>query len=128
MNKAGKQIALLLLIVVLAIAIFKMNDYTKPKIESLQYSDFIKKVNEQKVKAVAIINGKKISGTYMKGDKAYFFETVIPYDDPGLIKTLIDNKIEVKGEEADDNVFLKGFLNFLPWLFFFGLIWFFMIR
>lgn len=128
MNKAGKQIALLLLIVALAIAIFKMNDYSRPKIEPLQYSDFIKKIGEQKVKAVSIVNGKVIRGTYLKGDKPYFFETVIPYDDPGLIKTLIDNKIEVKGEEMEDNLFLKGVLNFLPWLFFFGLIWFFMIR
>jgi len=128
MNKAGKQIALLLLIIVLAIAIFKMNDYTRPKVEQLQYSDFIKKVSEQKVKAISIVNGKKITGTYLKADKPYFFETVIPYDDPDLMKTLIDNKIEVKGEEAEDNIFLKGLLNFLPWLFFFGLIWFFMIR
>jgi hypothetical protein len=46
MNKTGKQIALILLIVVLAIAIFKMNDITKPKVEPLQYSDFmIKKLN-----------------------------------------------------------------------------------
>lgn len=128
MNKAGKQIALLLLIVMLAIAIFKMNDYTKPKVESLQYSDFVKKVSEQKIKAVSIVNGKKIAGTYIKGDKPYFFETVIPYDDPELIKTLMANKVEVKGEDNEENVFLKGVLNFLPWLFFFGLIWFFMIR
>ncbi|HSV98250.1 MAG TPA: ATP-dependent zinc metalloprotease FtsH [Spirochaetota bacterium] len=128
MNRTGKQIALLLLIVVLAIAIFKMNDTTKPKVESLQYSDFLRKVSEQKVKAVSIINGKKISGTYTKGDKAFIFETIIPYDDPDLVKNLIASKVEVKGEEADDNLFLKGILNFLPWLFFFGLIWFFMIR
>ncbi len=128
MNRVGKQIALLLLIVVLAVAIFKMNDYSKPKIESLQYSDFIKKVQEQKVKAVSVVNGKKITGTYFKGEKAVYFETVIPYEDPALIQTLLNSRIEVKGEETEDNIFLKGLLNFLPWLFFFGLIWFFMIR
>ena len=128
MNKTGKQIALLLLIVVLAIAIFKMNDTTKPRVETLQYSDFLRKVSEQKVKAVSIINGKKISGTYTKGDKSFHFETVIPYDDPDLMKNLLASKVGIKGEEADDNLFLKGLLNFLPWLFFFGLIWFFMIR
>ncbi len=128
MNKAGKQIALLLLIVVLAVAIFKMNDYNKPKIEPLQYSDFVKKVAEQKVKAVSIVNGKKIVGTYLKADKPITFETVIPYDDPALVKMLIDAKVEVKGEEADDNKWLNGLLGFLPWLLFFGLIWFFMIR
>ncbi|HNU90412.1 MAG TPA: ATP-dependent zinc metalloprotease FtsH [Spirochaetota bacterium] len=128
MNKTGKQIALLLLIVVLAIAIFKMNDTTKPRVEALQYSDFLRKVSEQKVKAVSIVNGKKISGVYTKGDKSFHFETIIPYDDPELMKNLLASKVEVKGEEADDNLFLKGLLNFLPWLFFFGLIWFFMIR
>jgi cell division protease FtsH len=128
MNKTGKQIALILLILVLGIAIFKMNDITKPKIEPLQYSDFIKKVYDKKVKAVKIVNGKKIVGTYIKGDTAHHFETLIPYDDPDLMKILISNKIEVKGEEVEENVLFKGILNFLPWLIFFGLIWFLMIR
>jgi len=128
MNKAGKQIALILLIIVLAIAIFRMNDFNKPKIEQLQYSDFIKKVYDDKVNSVTIVDGKKIKGTYTKGDKVYFFESIIPYDDPDLMSMLIKNKVEIKGEEADENFFLKGIVNFLPWLIFFGLIWFLMIR
>jgi cell division protease FtsH len=128
MNKTGKQIAVILLIVVLAIAIFKMNDITKPKVEPLQYSDFIKMIYDKKIKSVKIVNGKKIVGTYLKGDKAFYFETLIPYEDPDLMKMLISNKIEVKGEEVEDNVLFKGILNFLPWLIFFGLIWFLMIR
>lgn len=128
MNKTGKQIALILLIVVLAIAIFKMNDITKPKIEPLQYSDFIKKIYDKKIKSVKIVNGKKIVGTFMKGTEPILFETLIPYEDPDLMKVLISNKIEVKGEEVEDNVLFKGILNFLPWLIFFGLIWFLMIR
>ncbi|MEW6526334.1 MAG: ATP-dependent zinc metalloprotease FtsH [Spirochaetota bacterium] len=128
MNKAAKQVALLLLIALLAIAIFRMNDINTQKVEQLQYSDFIKKVYENKVKSVTIVNGKKIEGTFTKGDKVYLFETVIPYQDPDLIKTLINNRVEIKGEEVDDNLFWKGVLNFLPWLLFFGFIWFFMIR
>lgn len=128
MNKAAKQVALLLLIALLAIAIFRMNDMNTQKVEQLQYSDFIKKVYENKVKSVTIVNGKKIEGTFTKGDKIYLFETVIPYQDPDLIKTLINNRVEIKGEEVDDNLFWKGVLNFLPWLLFFGFIWFFMIR
>ncbi len=128
MNKVAKQVALLLLIALLAIAIFRMNDMNTQKVEQLQYSDFIKKVYENKVKSVTIVNGKKIEGTFTKGDKVYLFETVIPYQDPDLIKTLINNRVEIKGEEADDNLFWKGVLNFLPWLLFFGFIWFFMIR
>jgi cell division protease FtsH len=128
MGKAGKQIALLLLIIVLAIAFFKVSDYRAPQVEVLQYSDFMKHIGENKVKTAVIIDGKKIAGIYMKGDQASQYETMIPYDDPDLMKTLIANRIEVRGEEADDNFFVKGLLQFLPWLFFFGIIWFFMIR
>jgi hypothetical protein len=62
MSKAGKQIALLMLIVVLAIAFFKLSDYRAPQVEVLQYSDFIKSVSESKIKTSVIIDGKKIAG------------------------------------------------------------------
>ncbi len=128
MSKAGKQIALLMLIGVLAIAFFKLSDYRAPQVEALQYSEFMKNVNESKIKTSVIIDGKKIAGLYMKSDRPTQYETVIPYNDPELMKTLIARGVEVKGEESDDNFFVKGLLQFLPWLFFFGIIWFFMIR
>ncbi|MBN2041833.1 MAG: ATP-dependent zinc metalloprotease FtsH [Spirochaetes bacterium] len=128
MNKTGKNIALVLLIVMLVIAIYKMNDINKKDVESLQYSDFIKKVHDSKVRGVTIRGGAKIEGQYVKGDKVFHFETVIPYSDPELIKTLIANNVEIEGQEADDNAFMKGLLSFLPWLIFLGLIWFIMMR
>ena len=128
MNKNGKNIALVLLIAVLILAIYKMNDVNKQDVESLQYSDFIKKVYDKKIKGVSIVGGTKIKGQYVKGDKIFVFETIIPYNDPALVKTLIDNNIEIMGEEADDNFLVKGILNFLPWLIFLGLIWFLMMR
>ncbi|MFH0975978.1 MAG: ATP-dependent zinc metalloprotease FtsH [Spirochaetota bacterium] len=128
MNKNVKNIALALLIVILIMAIYKMNDVNKQKVESLQYSDFIKKVYDKKIKGVSIVGGTKIKGQYVKGDKVFVFETVIPYNDPELIKTLIANNIEIEGEEADENFFVKGLLSFVPWLIFLGLIWFLMMR
>ncbi len=128
MNKTGKHIALALLVVMLIIAIYKMNDINKQNVESLQYSDFIKKVYDKKVKSVTISGGTKIKGQYTKGDKVFMFETVIPYSDPDLVKTLISNNVEIAGEEADDNIFMKGLFSFLPWLFFLGIIWFLMMR
>ncbi len=128
MNKNGKNIALVLLIAVLIMAIYKMNDMNKPKVESLQYSDFIKKVYDKKIKGVSIIGGTKIKGQYVKGENVFVFETVIPYNDPDLVKTLISNNVEIQGEEGDENFILKGLLSFLPWLIFLGLIWFLMMR
>ena len=128
MNKNGKNIALVLLVAVLIMAIYKMNDVNKPKVESLQYSDFIKKVYDKKIKGISIIGGTKIKGQYTKGNEVLVFETVIPYNDPDLIKVLIANNVEMKGEETDENFLVKGLLSFLPWLIFLGLIWFLMMR
>jgi cell division protease FtsH len=128
MNKGGKQIALILMIALLVIAIYKMDNFNKPSIDQLQYSDLIKKIYDKKIKSVSIIGGKKIAGEYIKGDKAYLFETVIPYEDPALMKVLLENNIEIEGKEEDDNTFLKGLLSFIPWLIFLGLIWFLMMR
>ncbi len=128
MGKAGKQIALLLLIVVLGVAFFRLSDYSRPSVDKIQYSEFMRLVRENRVKTSVIIDGKKISGIVMKGEKAVQYETLIPYTDPELIKVLMSNRVEVRGEESDENFFLKGLFQFLPWLFFFGLIWFLMIR
>ena len=128
MGKSGKQIALLLLIVVLGVAFFRLSDYSKPRVDKIGYSDFIRQVRENRVKTSVIIDGKKISGAVMKGEKLVQYETLIPYADPDLVKTLMSNRVEIRGEESDENFFLKGLFQFLPWLFFFGLIWFLMIR
>jgi cell division protease FtsH len=142
MNKTAKQIALLLLIGLIIIAIFQLNQTDKDK-KVLSYSDFMQKVASKEISRVTIENNKKISGYYRASKieeikkpefKAFAkkenpdFETVIPYEDPELIKTLIANDVKVEGREDDDNIFLKGVLNFLPWLLFFGFIWFIMIR
>jgi cell division protease FtsH len=128
MGKAGKQIALLLLIVVLGVAFFRLSEISKPRAERLQYSEFVRMVRENRVRTSVVIDSKKITGIYLKNDKAAQYETNIPYEDPELIRMLISYRVEVRGEESDDNFFLKGLFQFLPWLFFFGLIWFLMIR
>ncbi len=142
MNKTAKQIALLLLIGLILIAIFQLNQTDKDK-KVLSYSEFMVKVANKDISRVTIENNKKIIGYYRvsKIDEAKKpepkgivkrenpdFETIIPYEDPELVKTLIANEVKVEGKEDDDNIFLKGVLNFLPWLLFFGFIWFIMIR
>jgi cell division protease FtsH len=102
----------------------------------------MQKVESKDISRVVIEN-KKIYGVYkgslhtesknpentVFGKKEHFdFETVIPYEDPDLIKTLISNGVKVEGKDEEDNVLLKHLLNFLPWLLIFGFIWFVMIR
>ncbi len=142
MNKTAKQIALLLLIGLIIIAIFQLNQTGSDK-KTLSYSEFLQKVSAKEISRVTIENNKKILGYYSiskleeikKPDVKGFakkegpdFETIIPYEDPELIKTLISSGIKVDGKDDDDNKLLNGVLSFLPWLLFFGFIWFIMIR
>ena len=142
MNKTTKQIALLMLIALIIIAIFQLNQPEREK-KTISYSEFLLKVSNKEIARVTIENNKKIFGFY-KGSKLQElkkdepkpiirkdrpdFETYIPYEDPELVKTLITNDVKVEGREEEENVFLKGILQFLPWLLFFGFIWFIMIR
>lgn len=135
MNKTTKQIALFLLIAVIIMAIFRLSETGNNKV-NLDYSVFIEKIKNNEVLKVRIDNGKKIAGKYRSSDQktkkfnddGYDFTTQIPYDDPSLIKTLVDAKVNVEGSDEDDKMFLKGLLNFLPWLLFFAFIWFLMFR
>jgi len=135
MNKVTKQIAFFLLIGLIVMAIFKLSETGTEKV-NLDYSVFLDKAKNNEIAKVRIDNGKKIVGKYKTSDNknvkfngdGYDFTTQIPYDDPALIKTLIDSKVVIEGSDEDDKMLLKGILNFLPWLLFFAFIWFMMFR
>ncbi|HPF04463.1 MAG TPA: ATP-dependent zinc metalloprotease FtsH [Spirochaetota bacterium] len=136
MNKVTKQIAFFLLVGLIIMAIFRMSDSGNNKV-TLDYSVFIEKAKNGEISKVRIDNNKKISGKYknsegkssaVSGGDGFDFITMIPYDDPELIKSLMENKVAVEGSDEDDKLFLKGLLNFLPWLLFFVFIWFLMFR
>lgn len=142
MNKTFKQIAMFMLIGLVILAIFQMNQSGEDPL-FIDYSAFMTKVKSGEIYSVAIENNKKVAGRFNKSEikeekkspglKAarepeYDFFTIIPYDDPELIKVLIDSGIRVEGKDSDDNMILKGILGFLPWLLFFGFIWFIMFR
>ncbi len=142
MNKTVKQFALFILIGLLVLAIFQVNQ-SDGKSKYINYSDFIKKAKNQEVAKVTIENERKIIGYYKDGvlktkpkstrgfgkkEERYDFETTIPYNDQQLMNILLTNNIVVEGRDDDEGFWLKGILSFLPWLLFFGIIWFIMIR
>lgn len=135
MNKVTKQIAFFLLVGLIIMAIFRMSDSGSSKV-TLDYSVFIEKARNGEIAKVRIDNNKKILGKYKNSEgkantptgDGYDFITLIPYDDPELIKNLIENKVAIEGTDEDDKLFLKTLFNFLPWLLFFVFIWFLMFR
>ena len=142
MNKTVRQIALFLLIGLIILAIFQMNQSDGDNL-FITYSEFMTRVENRDILRVTIENEKKITGVYRKEkqpaadrDKGgafnppppYDFWTNIPYQDPDLVKTLMAKDVQVEGKDDEGNMLLNGIISFLPWLIFFGLIWFLMIR
>lgn len=135
MNKTAKQIAFFLLIALIIMTMFKLNDQGAGRV-NLDYTVFIEKIKNGEVAKVKIEN-RKIYGRYKSaegkpiqsfGGDNFDFVSVIPYEDPELLKVLIANNVLVEGVDEDDKFFLKGLLSFLPWLIFFIIIWFLMFR
>lgn len=141
MNKSVKQVALFILIGLLVLAIFKVQQSDDNK--SINYSDFVKKAKNNEIAKVIIENERKIFGYYKAGvvkkkvvqkkgfgaPKATFdFETTIPYNDRALMGILLGNNIVIEGQDDEDGMWLKSILGILPWLLVFGIIWFIMIR
>ncbi len=142
MNKTIKQIALFLLIGLIILAITQVSQKGVDT-RIINYSDFMNKVKDKKIFKVVIEDNKKIYGLYRDGSSQITekapqgkkitpenidFWTIIPYEDSTLISTLLKSEIMVEGKDNEENFLLKGLISFLPWLLFFGFIWFIMIR
>jgi len=134
MNNRLKQIAFFLFLCLIVLAIFKIPNWGTDKI-NIDYNVFLTKVKNNEIANVRIGNEKIIYGKYKSSDNKnnrykpeYDFITHIPYNDPELIKTLLDSNVSVEGFDEDENILLKGFISFLPFLLLFGFIWFLMFR
>ncbi|WP_437881616.1 ATP-dependent zinc metalloprotease FtsH [Pseudomonas sp. LRF_L74] len=90
---------LILWLIIAAVLVTVMNNFSSPsEAGKLNYSEFVQQVQEGKVKQVTvdsyIISGKNVDGSS--------FETVRPdIEDRGLIKDLIDNKVEIIGKQPE---------------------------
>ncbi|MFW5808023.1 MAG: ATP-dependent zinc metalloprotease FtsH [Spirochaetota bacterium] len=128
MNKTMKQIALLLIILLLGYLIFSGEFTPREPREELLYSTFIQKLENDTIRSVKILQNNTIEGKYIKNDNIIEFKTIIPYQDPYIVSRLLDREVELEGESPDENMFIKSLLSFLPWLLFIGFFWFIMMR
>jgi len=121
---------LALIAIIGLIALFLMFMFNKPKesYQEIEYSHFINLVNEGKVQKLRIVDND-IFG-YIAGDDTPLisFHTIIPYSDPNLIPTLLQNEIEFKGDKKKNYPFLNALLGIVPWILILGIFWFIMLR
>lgn len=120
MKNQRKNLALIFLIILMFLFVFYLISQTKkPGVDELPYSSFLKKVRAGRVLEV-YISDIHINGVY-KNKK--YFHTIIPYNDTKLIRTLINNRVKVYGEEKKEKGFLGGFLPIILMVAFIIFIW-----
>jgi len=132
-NKGYKNIALVLLILILSILFWQMAQQ-RPNIKNIPYSEFLRLVEEKHIPTSLdeplIIQPNLINGYYHneKNEKIKF-QTYIAHEDPKLLEFLRNNKLQYfKGQPQEESFFWRTLLTFLPWIFILGIIWFMMMR
>lgn len=120
MNNFGRNLALWVIIIVLALLLFLAfqpsgNQHAS---QQLAYSDFVTDVDQGKVRSVVVQN-QNITGTLKDGTS---FETYAPVD-PGLVPRMTGKGIEVvaKPLDADGSPILRAVTSWLPMIFLLGI-------
>ena len=93
--------------------------------EKLSYSQFLKEVDQGMVNSVTIEDNKIIKGM-TKNNKR--FVTYMPMQDNALLGELLKSKVDVSGQEKQQESFLMHFfINWFPMLLLIG-VWIFFMR
>ena len=120
MNQFFKNIALWLIIVLVAMVLYKMANPERGP-EAISYSDFLNKVEGGSIQEV-FIKGDNLSGITTEKKE---FKTVAP-DDKELISLLRTHKVKISAKSKEDAPWLGILFNVLPVLFLVGVMVFLM--
>ncbi|KTC91701.1 ATP-dependent zinc metalloprotease FtsH [Fluoribacter dumoffii] len=120
-----KNLFLWLIIAIVLVSVFSNFGPRNSVAEKLSYSQFLKEVDQGMVNSVTIEDDKIIKGT-KKDNKR--FVTYMPMQDNALLGELLKSKVEVSGQEKQQESFLLHlFINWFPMLLLIG-VWVFFMR
>ncbi|MRR05740.1 MAG: ATP-dependent metallopeptidase FtsH/Yme1/Tma family protein [Deltaproteobacteria bacterium] len=123
MNQFHKNLALWLVILLMMILVFNLFNKTQTSQEKTTYTEFIAALDAGKVTTVTL-RGNEIIGKYAGGKE---FKTYKP-EDPSLTQKLLDKKIPVTAEPAEDKVpWFSMLLSWFPLILLVG-VWIFFMR
>ncbi len=124
MNTFYKNLSMWLVIALTMILLFNLFNKPQGSSTSLNYSDFIGKIESKDINRVSI-SGDTISGTTSEGKP---FRTVYPMNDNELIPMLRNSGVEINVKEAQKESFLMTiFVSWFPMLLLIG-VWIFFMR
>lgn len=120
-----KNLFLWLIIAVVLVSVFSNFGPRNTVSEKVSYSEFLKEVDQGLVNSVTIEDNKIIKGIN-KNNK--HFVTYIPMQDDALLGELLKGKVEVSGQEKQQESFLLHlFINWFPMFLLIG-VWVFFMR
>lgn len=125
LNDMVKNLFLWMIIAIVLVSVFSNFGPQNTSVEKKSYTEFLKSVDQQSVNTVSIENNRIIRWKTKNNDH---FITYLPMPDDALLGELIKNKVDVTGQEKQQESFLLHiFINWFPMLLFIG-IWFFVMR
>ena len=123
MNKFVKNVALYVLLIVIAVSLFNSFVQTPENKSRITYSDFMQQVTEDKVQSVVLTNNS-VQGVLKDGTK---FESYIPDNDTAVLPALNQHKVTVTAQPPEQPSWWMSLLSsILPILILIG-VWFWMM-
>jgi cell division protease FtsH len=105
-----KNIALILLFVVISVLVFNLFNPISPSAIQLPFSDFLDKVEKGEVNDVTI-KGLDVKGTYATGKP---FTTTLPHEYPDLVKELRTKKVKINVEPVKESAWYNFLVVWAP--------------
>jgi len=124
LNDLAKNLMLWVVIAIVLMTVFNNFGPKTSGSQSINYSEFIKEVQQGQVQAV-VIEEHTVKGTRTDGSS---FTTMTPPEDPKMVDDLLSNKVEVKVREPTEHgILMTIFINWFPMLLLIG-VWIFFMR
>ncbi|HEX5388063.1 MAG TPA: ATP-dependent zinc metalloprotease FtsH [Gemmatimonadales bacterium] len=128
----SKNLALWLLVGLLALALFQMMSRQRSPTQEFSYTEFIKQLDAGNVKQVEIFDGKRVEGDFnapvaQDGRQAKSFQVLLPIaNSEELIQKLDSAGVDIVAREPKGGI-TAILIAALPWIVILGL-WFFLLR
>jgi len=123
LNKFFRNVSFYLLIIIIAISIIDYYSSRTTNKQDISYTQFLNQIEEQKVQGVTVVDNN-IRGKLTDGTE---FTTITP-NDPTLINTLRDKKVDIRAEQPPTPPWWTTiFSSILPMLLLIG-VWFFIMQ
>ena len=115
MSQFAKNLLLWIIVAMVLMSIFQHYAETEPPAQRMEYSEFLDSVSNGQIEFVEIqatSGGKWLRGQTTNGQN---YEVFAPPDDPGLYADLVNNGVDIRGEQPEGrSILVDIMISLLP--------------